>query len=721
MLLRIGCLLAILVTTVSPVSSVDYCASNPCYYGGTCTNGYGTFLCSCADGFFGTYCENPRDCYINPPNCHNGNCWASIWTDGTGAVLYVNTSCSCYSGWEGDACDKEIDACASNPCSPYASCLSYGYGYQCACPYGYEGTDCSLYVGDSQTDYCTPDPCVAGICVNATASSYYFCKCVAGAYPAMSNQYCSQPDTGLWCDRSTCMYGSCSIGTSYNSTSKEVLSVMSTCYCLSGFIGDYCDKEYDICAMEAPCQNGGSCDSVWGSWLCTCAPGFTGSNCTALDTETTTLATTTTEMITTEATTNATTTVGLPCVCAEVTYGGKVYHGEVCKVMDSGGACVDNSDGSGFTCQCTSNFTGQYCDMAANLGVMLGQLYGDLTPEEMQTVREDLQSHPPKLQDLIPFITGPMAEDVRAALSWNYDDIFMDAAYERRSIVFENQFKEWNDVVLGNCFTFNHPNSSTQFLSRNSGRNGGLFLQLRVHEEEYPYWVDTAAITVFVHKNGEAVFAESSRTQAKAGGFTKFFVRQTDYHRLGGRYGACAKTVADVKSYYYEGIYTIDGCYRSCYQDLLYAMCKCMDPRYPFPSSKPSCDIPQRSCLNQFTIKYGDDPASLPGCNCPQPCEYSQFEIAWSLAPFPVVIQECTMSANVTACEDAYRDSVKIEVNFQSLTQLIYREEPEMSFNAFLGYLGGILGVLCGISIVTFIEFGYVFLLIVSIMTRGKK
>ncbi|CAJ0580116.1 unnamed protein product, partial [Mesorhabditis spiculigera] len=691
--------------SATTISSTDFCASGYCYYGGTCVEGYGTFLCQCTDDFWGRQCENARLCYTDPPNCHNGNCWAMVWTDSSGAVSYINTSCSCYAGWEGDFCDQQLDACADDPCDGNATCMSFGYNFSCVCPEGMGGSDCSLEldVDDPENDYCSPDPCVAGFCVNATATENWACKCVPDAtYPAMSNQNCSQPDYGYYCDPTLCVYGSCGISTTYNETTKEITNVTTQCYCYAGFVGKVCNQEYDICANEAPCQNGGSCDYTWGSWLCTCAPGWTGSNCTDIYTPTTTE--TTIEAETSTANTAAagartTTTematvdpgyVGTPCVCTNVSYGGKVYHGDVCQVLDSGGVCVDNPDGSGFTCQCTSNFTGQYCDMAANLGVMLAQLYGNLTPEEMQEIREDLQSHPPKLQDLIPFITGPMAEDVRAALSWAYSDFFLDTAFERKGIDFDSEFIQTNDV-------------------------------LRVQEAEYPYWVDTAGITVFVHKIGEAVFSESSRTEAVAGAFSKLFIGQTDYSRLGGHYGSCAKSVSDVKSYYYEGIYTIDGCYRSCYQDLLFALCNCMDPRYPFPASKPSCDIPQRSCLNDFTAKYGDDPASLPGCNCPQPCEYSQFDTAWSIAPYPAVLYECQLSSNVSACQAAYLDSVKIEVNFQSLTRLIYQEEPEMSLNAFLGYLGGILGILCGISIVTFIEFGYIALIIISILTKGKK
>ncbi|CAJ0952571.1 unnamed protein product, partial [Mesorhabditis belari] len=714
--------------------ATDFCTTNPCLYGGTCTPGWGTYLCQCGPEFFGTQCEYCKECYgDSAPKCFQGSCSSMIYTDGTGAVVSINNTCSCYMGWTGALCDTQLDACASSPCvlGQGGVCYNYGSTYRCGCADGLGGAQCDAL---DATDYCTPNPCVAGICANASGSGSYACQCQASAgYPMTWGVQCADIAPNQYCNASMCLYGMCSV--TWYSGPSGMTGYTASCYCLPGWTGSRCDTNFSICATEAPCQNGGSCDPIWGSYLCTCTANFTGPNCTELAGSTTALplttvmTTTTTPLIATVtpttvgvatvgttiatmttttvvATVGVTACVGLPCACANVSYGGAYFNGQnLCKVRDPGATCTDFTNGT-FACACSANFTGQYCDMAASLTGMLTQLYGNMTQEQINEIRADLQEHPPKLQDLIPFITGPMDTDIREALSWDYSDFFEDAAYERKVISFEEEFFRWNDVVLGNCFTFNHPNSSTNFLMRNSGRNGGLYVQLQVHASDYPYWVDTAAITVFVHNNGEAIFAESSRTE-------------TDYHRLGKPYGECAKGVGDVKSYYYTGTYTIDGCYRSCYQDLLMNACGCMDPRYPFPADKPSCDIPQRSCLNDFTTTYGDDPATLPGCSCPQPCLYSQFDVSWSSAPYLKEIYECSLASNVSACETTFLDTVKIEVNFKSLTRLIYVETPVMSFNTFLGNLGGILGVLCGISIVTFIEFAFLIIMLFSILVRG--
>ena len=37
---------------------INECENSTCYNGGNCTNHHGSFMCSCNDGFFGTWCEN---------------------------------------------------------------------------------------------------------------------------------------------------------------------------------------------------------------------------------------------------------------------------------------------------------------------------------------------------------------------------------------------------------------------------------------------------------------------------------------------------------------------------------------------------------------------------------------------------------------------------------------------------------------------------------------
>ena len=67
--------------------------------------------------------------------CLNGGFCTSLSRDFT---------CSCLLGFTGDQCDEEIDACASQPCSPGSVCVSKIGMYECQCGEGKWGLRCNL-------------------------------------------------------------------------------------------------------------------------------------------------------------------------------------------------------------------------------------------------------------------------------------------------------------------------------------------------------------------------------------------------------------------------------------------------------------------------------------------------------------------------------------------------------------------------------------------------
>ncbi|XP_072017425.1 uncharacterized protein [Amphiura filiformis] len=73
----------------------DECASNPCYNGGTCTDGVNSYTCHCLAGYEGINCHIDEDeCASNP--CYNGG----TCMDGVNSY-----TCQCMSGYAGFNCD----------------------------------------------------------------------------------------------------------------------------------------------------------------------------------------------------------------------------------------------------------------------------------------------------------------------------------------------------------------------------------------------------------------------------------------------------------------------------------------------------------------------------------------------------------------------------------------------------------------------------------------
>ncbi|PIO67917.1 EGF-like domain protein, partial [Teladorsagia circumcincta] len=233
---------------------------------------------------------------------------------------------------------------------------------------------------------------------------------------------------------------------------------------------------------------------------------------------------------------------------------GKVYENR-CKTRDNKAICVDGFDA--FTCDCSPQWVGDFCDLNALLRDVLISIYGRLDLE-MLPMLEDLLKNPSQIKDMVPFIVGLQEGESRTNTSWDYSDLFHWAAFEEKPLVLERDLHKWNDVVLGNCFTFNHRSSELDYKMRSSGIQGGLQVLMSVGSTEYAPWFDTAAILVFVHNKNEYVFSESVRYSAQPDGETLIQVRDTKYTRLAGRYGVCVKDPSEVNAYYYDGMYTTD-------------------------------------------------------------------------------------------------------------------------------------------------------------------
>ncbi|CAJ0949710.1 unnamed protein product, partial [Mesorhabditis belari] len=219
----------------------------------------------------------------------------------------------------------------------------------------------------------------------------------------------------------------------------------------------------------------------------------------------------------------------------------------------------------------------------------------------------DLLSNPTNIKDMVPFILGLETEEQRMSMSWDYSDMFSWASYEEKTLQLERDLYKWNDVTLGNCFTFNHRNNTdAQYLGRMTGIMGGFLASLKINSNEYCPWVDTMGIQVFVHPAEEDIFSESVSTMCQPGGQTDIYPFMTAYTRLGGQYGTCIKEASQVKQYFYTGAYATDGCLQSCYQQACENICGCMDPRYPMSQTASACGLTQRNCVDEVTTNLGD-------------------------------------------------------------------------------------------------------------------
>ncbi|CAN7998902.1 unnamed protein product [Ixodes hexagonus] len=152
-----------------------------CYNGGTCVEGPGdSFLCRCAPGFVGEFCQSDvNECPSRP--CHNGG----RCQDHPGGFF-----CSCEFGWTGEVCEVRLQECDSNDClnggicfvpSPAESLPPSNVSSECFCVPDYHGTRC-----ESRYDECIPgSPCHnGGTCIDGVDD--YSCSC----NPDFTGKFC---------------------------------------------------------------------------------------------------------------------------------------------------------------------------------------------------------------------------------------------------------------------------------------------------------------------------------------------------------------------------------------------------------------------------------------------------------------------------------------------------------------------------------------------------
>uniref|UniRef100_A0A673XJ61 Delta-like 4 (Drosophila) n=1 Tax=Salmo trutta TaxID=8032 RepID=A0A673XJ61_SALTR len=166
------------------------CDSNPCRYGGLCTNLDVGYRCSCPQGFEGSNCEHSLLTCADSPCFHSGQCHqkdngrsytcecppgytglncekrvdkCTSLPCANGGLCLIHGGvrlCSCRSGFTGQRCEININECAGNPCTNGGTCLDRINDYTCACPPGYAGRNC-----DRVLDECSMHPCLnKGLC-----------------------------------------------------------------------------------------------------------------------------------------------------------------------------------------------------------------------------------------------------------------------------------------------------------------------------------------------------------------------------------------------------------------------------------------------------------------------------------------------------------------------------------------------------------------------------
>ncbi|XP_078574850.1 uncharacterized protein LOC144861039 [Branchiostoma floridae x Branchiostoma japonicum] len=344
---------------------VDECASTPCQNGGTCINGVNSYHCHCTVGYGGEICQTDLDlcaqiaCPFNWQCQDEGNHYICLAGNTRMVEPYACSSASCPDGMY--CREEDIDLCALVTCPFDWTCQNLGTHTTCLAgrtrlvePYSCSSASCP----DGQEYLTTVDNWdffkvqVSGQMTNANVKAT--CEAAGMRYPCyMSGNYCQPLDDTFVYFPGGWGYGDSAWGVDYDTNAYSLHGAdYSNMYALCA--------EFDQCS-SAPCQNGATCQDGLNSFVCQCAPGYTGTLCeTDID-----------ECSSAPCQNGATCQDEVntfTCLCASG------FTGTFCEDMDDcasnpcwfGGTCVDGI--RDFSCVCPKGFEGKKCEIAAFSG-----------------------------------------------------------------------------------------------------------------------------------------------------------------------------------------------------------------------------------------------------------------------------------------------------------------------------------------------------------------
>ncbi|KAF8376422.1 hypothetical protein PRIPAC_82851 [Pristionchus pacificus] len=376
-------------------------------------------------------------------------------------------------------------------------------------------------------------------------------------------------------------------------------------------------------------------------------------------------------------------------------------------------------------CTCSANYTGDTCGIQTKSNQTMDTWLGPPDSAKMIGIVSIAQSSPAALVSAMPSIYASIPAETKANMSWTQEEMIDSVDFEMSPVDVNTAFTPIVDEQLGNCFTFNYANKTNQgqFKARLAGQQRALTVTLKLHPAEQVAWIDSAAISTYIHAPGTPP-SQGVLYSVKGGTVVLIGLHKT-ITKL--KYG-CLKSRDELKGNYYEdGDYTRDvgvvrwtkeseivqGCLSACYQDKVFAKCGCMDASFKKAASASQCLFKDSDCVSAISAQYGD-PSSWSTCKCMPECYQETYTLVSTRAALPFKLPKCT---NVTdGCPDDVIESVsRLTIYVESLESEVYVEVEKLPFISMLSQVGGQLGFLFGMSIVGILE------IVILCATIGKN
>uniref|UniRef100_A0ABM0MQX8 Degenerin unc-8-like n=1 Tax=Saccoglossus kowalevskii TaxID=10224 RepID=A0ABM0MQX8_SACKO len=399
--------------------------------------------------------------------------------------------------------------------------------------------------------------------------------------------------------------------------------------------------------------------------------------------------------------------------------------------------CDDASDE--INTGCTSVVSASYRPTADELLSLYSSISDDITvySEFLDGFYQDhllgrvVSEDPPDWYGFIAYSNTPDYSDLENVLKLDVNetagyghqlsDLVLECSFDATSCNVTRDFQEFYDDRYGNCYQFNpfNGNQDDERYSTKTGANYGLKMTLFTEQDEYisVYGRDSGA-RVVIHPPHVPAIPWSEGITIPPGMITSIGMKETRIKRQPHPYGNCTEQT-EFESMYGTH-YTQTICEEECLQAKMLEFCGCVDTML---RDEPRCMLLNRTqgragTQQQPPSQYGHlihiyelnvaSNRKLRTLRSFSRITISAFTQLVDLKKKHLLKQIHYNNAKTNVINDlesVRQNLVRLEVYFEELNYESIEEIPAITEENLLSDIGGTLGLYCGFSFITIVEF----------------
>jgi hypothetical protein len=334
----------------------------------------------------------------------------------------------------------------------------------------------------------------------------------------------------------------------------------------------------------------------------------------------------------------------------------------------------------------------------------------------------------------------------RKKLGYTFNEMIISCYFETEKCT-ESDFDYFYSKLYGNCYKFNSGWNSNghEIPSKTMSKTGklmGLKLELFLGFNTSIGFIDRFRGARIIISNRFLPLSIFDGFDVPLGQETNIHLKREQINRLEAPYSDCITNKSIIESKYVKilnsngNMYRQTDCIDLCFQVYLIENCKCFEPTvYNFSYNRPCTDIKDNYCLMgsyaNFTKKestYFNDCLKL----CPSECNSVIYSYSSSTSTYPSrayaeelahlpVIKNKFINKSEISYEKIKENILQVNVFYDTTIVTVKDEVPKMSIEDLVSNIGGTLGLLIGISLLSFIEILEIFLEILFILFERKN